>query len=113
LPFLFFVGLKIAHFTRFHFSLGFKSLISAVFIFRWSLLALFPRFSKRKITKKSHTLYHPYAILCLFNRKWWDWAVICDESVLFLRIRNSVPPRRARRLSSRRCSANGGKAERV
>ena len=34
--------------------------------------------------QKSHTVYHPYAILLYFSRKWWNWRVILAKSVLFL-----------------------------
>ena len=58
LSFLFFVGLKMVHFARFNFSSGFKSLISAVFIFRWSLPVLVQPFFSRKFSQKSTISFH-------------------------------------------------------
>jgi len=51
LPFLFFVGLKMVHFARFKFSLCLKSLISAVFIFRWSHPVSVQPFSAANLVK--------------------------------------------------------------
>ena len=53
LPFLFFIGPKMVHFAHFKFSSGLKSLISAVFIFRWSLPVSVQPFFSRKLSQKS------------------------------------------------------------